>query len=221
MTQIPRDLAKQLFEKSSEKKPIKVKSEPGSKPVRKKSGPKKPRDLVPTIQVQPPTANYRQQFEKVIKPCFIPGKIDYQVVYASGPYFIPGQVISSKRGKEISDFYQKDGSTKRGLRMSDEALAYKAATKLFYAFHAYDFRKAADPMFQEFGHLEIGLFFLRTNNAMYDYQNMAQLPLDLMQEHHWIAGDDTKIMTPHYLGEKIVGAGNEGVHIYLMRKIYI
>lgn len=216
VTKISNEIARQIFSKDTKPKPIKVNSSE-KKPIKKKA------PFVPVTTM--PTQNMRAEMQKHITAFYTPNnrELAYQLVYFSGPYFIPGQVISSKRGKQISNFWQKDGTTRKGLRMSDAAKAYCEATAFTYDFHAADFWQDVLRFQQETGtqHLEIGLFFLRKDHGIYDYQNMSQLPLDLMQKHRWMPNDDSRTLTPHYLGEKVVGEGNEGIHIYLMRKTKI
>lgn len=45
--------------------------------------------------------------------------------------------------------------------------------------------------------LKIGFHFVRKTKALhYDWHNLIQLPLDLMQKYHWIADDDITHVIP-------------------------
>jgi hypothetical protein len=49
----------------------------------------------------------------------------------------------------------------------------------------------------------IGIYFVRATRQKFDYVNMAQLPLDLMQTHGWLEDDSADFVVPVFLGYEL------------------
>ena len=62
---------------------------------------------------------------------------------------------------------------------------------------------------------KIGFYFIRDSKRSFDYVNVAQLPLDLMQENEWIENDNMENIIPVFLGYE-VDKENAGVRIEIL-----
>lgn len=107
--------------------------------------------------------------------------------------FIPYNVISSKRGKQLFITYIKGTAVPR---MVDGAATreYRMVTKSAWIAYRDMFLKMLEgktkPYMIEF------TFARSTKSLHWDFHNMVQLPADLMQEHGWIEDDNVANMIP-------------------------
>ena len=109
----------------------------------------------------------------------------------SNPFFIPGNVISSKNNKVIGSrvITTKAGITKRVNRLFNNKPAEQ-----YIRYSAYQWEKLA-PLFKislqgrAKPHL-IELHFVMDHQFRWDYHNMSQLTLDLMVKYGWLEDDD-------------------------------
>lgn len=62
---------------------------------------------------------------------------------------------------------------------------------------------------------KVGFYFIRDSKRKFDYINVAQLPLDLMQDYNWIDDDDVNNVIPVFLGYE-VDKENPGVRIEIL-----
>lgn len=63
--------------------------------------------------------------------------------------------------------------------------------------------------------LRIGFYFIRKDKRKFDYQNMIQLPADMMQWFKWLPDDDVYHFIPVFLGFE-VDKNNPGVLIKIL-----
>jgi len=64
----------------------------------------------------------------------------------------------------------------------------------------------------------IGFYFIRKDKREFDYNNISQAPLDLMQEHGWLLKDSMKYVKPVFLGYE-VSRENCGVQITVLKNV--
>lgn len=62
---------------------------------------------------------------------------------------------------------------------------------------------------------KVGFYFIRDSKRKFDYINVAQLPLDLMQDYDWIEDDNMENVIPIFLGYE-VDKENPGVRIEIL-----
>ena len=98
--------------------------------------------------------------------------------------FIPKNVPSSKNSKQL---FKNSRTGRTFITESEACKKYRKATKVIWQLHKRNFLKLIEgkkkPYFIEFT-------FVRETKAKWDFHNMVQLPLDLMQEYGWIEDDD-------------------------------
>ncbi len=90
-------------------------------------------------------------------------------------------------------------------------MRYMAMTHSNWLEHAKAFRELYDSSPKP---VRISFHFIRDSKRKFDYVNVAQLPLDLMQKYGWLPGDDADCIIPvfePYLYDK----ENSGVWIEL------
>jgi len=116
--------------------------------------------------------------------------------------FVPYNVASSKNSKVW---------TGKRLIHSKTAMRYIKKTSIYYANLASDFRA----MTKDYKPLRIGFYFVRDSKRKFDYNNVSQLPLDLMQKYKWIPDDCMDEVIPVFLGYEI-NKENPGVYISLL-----
>lgn len=117
--------------------------------------------------------------------------------------FIPFNTPSSKNSKRW---------TGKMLINSKQVMNYKKATQKSWI--------SNKPIFLEMiknktKPLKIGFYFIRNSKRKFDFVNVAQLPLDLMQEYKWIDDDCMIEIVPFFLGYH-VDKENAGVEITVL-----
>lgn len=110
-------------------------------------------------------------------------------------FFIPFNTPSSKNSKRVV----KRGN-KTMLINSKQVMDYKKATSIFWAKHQKGFLEATQDLEKP---LKIGFYFIRDSKRKFDLVNVAQLPLDLMQEYGWIPDDCMNEIVPVFLGYEV------------------
>lgn len=106
-------------------------------------------------------------------------------------FFIPFNTPSSKNSKRW---------TGKILINSKQVMDYKKATAIFWTKSSKDFLEKTKDVKKP---LKIGFYFIRDSKRKFDFVNLAQLPLDLMQEYGWIPDDCMTEVIPVFLGYKV------------------
>lgn len=101
--------------------------------------------------------------------------------------FIPGEVRSGKNSKVWTGKY---------LVHSKIAAKYIKQTAPFWNCYRNKFLNLIKG--KEYP-LEIKFTFIRGSKRRFDYHNVVQLPLDLMQAHGWIRDDCANVVIPIFL----------------------
>lgn len=124
------------------------------------------------------------------------------IVSNKNTFFIPYNTPSSKNSKRW---------TGKMLINSKQVMDYKKNTALFWIKFKKPFLEAIKDLEKP---LKIGFYFIRDSKRKFDFVNVAQLPLDLMQEHGWIPDDCMTEVIPSFLGYE-VDKEKAGVYINL------
>jgi len=101
--------------------------------------------------------------------------------------FIPGEVRSSKNSKVW---------TGKHLVYSKASARYVKQTAPFWNRYRNDFLKLIK---RKKYPLKIKFTFIRGSKQKFDYHNMVQLHLDLMQKHGWLEDDCADVVVPVFL----------------------
>lgn len=103
--------------------------------------------------------------------------------------FIPGNVSSSKNGKQWTGKY---------LIHSKATRNYIKSSKPFYLENKKKFIKmlGEDYSFP----ITVDFYFIRNSRRKFDFLNPAQTVQDLMVEYDWIEDDNCDIIIPHFSG---------------------
>ena len=117
--------------------------------------------------------------------------------------FISGNVPSSKNSKRW---------TGKRLINSETVMKYKKNTADEWWQEGIKFREMLKGKKKPY---KIGFYFIRNSKRAFDYVNVAQLPLDLMQENEWIENDNMENVIPVFLGYE-VDKRNAGVRIEIL-----
>ena len=117
--------------------------------------------------------------------------------------FIKGNIPSSKNSKRWT------GIT---LINSETVMKYKENSYIDWWQNAKKFKKMIKGKEKPY---KIGFYFIRNSRRKFDYVNVAQLPLDLMQEYKWIENDNMENVIPIFLGYE-VDKGNPGMRIEIL-----
>ena len=117
--------------------------------------------------------------------------------------FISGNVPSSKNSKHW---------TGKRLINSETVMKYKKNTADEWWQEGIKFREMLKSKEKPY---KIGFYFIRNSKRAFDYVNVAQLPLDLMQENEWIENDNMENIVPVFLGYE-VDKENAGVRIEIL-----
>lgn len=105
--------------------------------------------------------------------------------------YIPTNVASSKNSKRW---------TGRMLISSETVMKYKKKTESFWVYLGKKFKKQLEGKTKPY---KIGFYFIRDSKRKADYVNLAQLPLDLMQEYGWLENDDMDTVVPIFQGYEV------------------
>ncbi len=105
--------------------------------------------------------------------------------------YIKGNVPSSKNSKRW---------TGKMLINSKTVMEYKKNTAYDWHKKGTEFKKMLKGKEKPY---KIGFYFIRDSKRKFDYVNVAQLPLDLMQEYSWIENDNMENVIPIFLGYKV------------------
>lgn len=119
-------------------------------------------------------------------------------------FFIPFNTPSSKNSKRW---------TGKLLINSKQVMEYKKETSVFWAKNRKAFLEAIKDLEKP---LKIGFYFIRDTKRKFDFVNVAQLPLDLMQEYGWIPDDCMTEIIPVFLGYE-VNKNKAGVEISILK----
>jgi Holliday junction resolvase RusA-like endonuclease len=116
--------------------------------------------------------------------------------------FIPGEVPSSKRGKQWT-----------GTRLISSSFTrrYEAASWMDYIANSRTFHEAVTGRTKP---LKIGFEFIRRTKGRFDYHNLIQCPMDQMVKAGWIADDSANEVIPFFLPYKL-DKENPGVWIHV------
>lgn len=117
--------------------------------------------------------------------------------------FISGNVPSSKNSKRW---------TGKRLINSETVMKYKKNTADEWLQEGIKFREMLKGKEKPY---KIGFYFIRNSKRAFDYVNVAQLPLDLMQENEWIENDNMENIIPVFLGYE-VNKENAGIRIEIL-----
>jgi len=104
------------------------------------------------------------------------------------PIYIPANVASSKNSKRW---------TGKMLINSKTVMEYKRNTQYHWQLFRWRFLKMIENKPKPY---RIGFYFIRDSKRAFDFVNVAQLPLDLMQEYGWLENDDASTVVPVFLG---------------------
>lgn len=121
--------------------------------------------------------------------------------------WIPGEVPSKKNSKKAY-YSQKEGKIR--VSSSDFTLAYEKAKRSYGI--AY-WRKWLEMVEGKPYPLTIEFFFIRRTEAEFDYNNISQVLLDLMQEWEWLPGDSMLYVIPDFSRGYAIDKNNPGVEI--------
>ena len=117
--------------------------------------------------------------------------------------FIPRNVASSKNSKRW---------TGKKLINSKLVMDYKDSTAIFWIKNKSKFLEVIKDKPKP---LKVGFYFIRKDKRKFDFVNVAQLPLDLMQLYNWIQDDCMTEVVPVFLGYH-VDKLNPGLEITIL-----
>lgn len=121
----------------------------------------------------------------------------------SNEIFIPGNVPSSKNSKQM---------TSKGILLHSKTVRkYLENYSFWWTLLEPDFKKLVKEKTIPYN---ISFTFVRDSKRSFDYINIAQLPLDLMQKYNWLQNDDVYNVKPFFEDFKIDKL-NPGVFISL------
>lgn len=92
-------------------------------------------------------------------------------------------------------------------------MEYKAKTKIHWIQNKAKFQQMLVGLDKPY---KIAFFFVRNSARAFDYVNVAQLPLDLMQEYGWIENDNMLNVLPIFAGYN-VDKTKPGVYISVVK----
>ena len=118
--------------------------------------------------------------------------------------FIPGNVPSSKNSKQM---------TRSKVLLSSKAVRkYLKNYSFFWLLYEPDFKFLIEKHDKP---LKIEFQFTRESKASFDYINIVQLPLDLMQKYNWIENDDVYNVKP-FFSDFVINKEMPGVKINII-----
>lgn len=104
--------------------------------------------------------------------------------------YIPSNVPSLKNSKQIFE-NQKTG--KKFITSSNYCKKYKKNTAIYYNTYRKRFLRMIEGKTPPY---VIEFTFIRDKKQKWDFQNIVQMPLDMMQEYRWISDDDINTVLP-------------------------
>lgn len=125
--------------------------------------------------------------------------------------FIKGNVPSLKNSKQ---FYKNKKTGKLFISTSDTVKKYLSLYE--YQWNLEENKKKFKKLIKNKEKpYKIAFYFTRDTKRRFDYINIVQLPLDLMQKFGWIEDDDSTNVIPYFLGYE-VDKENAGVRIEIL-----
>lgn len=122
--------------------------------------------------------------------------MDIQDVFAQcdrdNAIFIPGNVPSFKNSKQL---FKNKKTGKTFVSSSDLCKKYVEQTDIHWRVFKPRFLEMIAGKTKPY---KIQFFFIRDRHNSWDYINVAQGPLDLMQQFGWIENDDSKNVIPDF-----------------------
>ena len=104
--------------------------------------------------------------------------------------YIPLNVPSLKNSKQL---FENKKTGRKFITSSNYCKKYKKNTGIYYNAYRKRFLKMIEgkepPYIIEFT-------FIRDKKQKWDFQNIVQMPLDMMQEYRWIPDDDINTVLP-------------------------
>lgn len=108
--------------------------------------------------------------------------------------FISGHVSSFKNSKQFIRL--KNGQT----RLVPSKAWNKYMKNYSWQFKDYKYKKKFKSLFKEESlPLQVGFYFIRSRNQVFDFHNICAGILDLMQDHRWIDDDNIDNILPYPL----------------------
>lgn len=151
-------------------------------------------DIKPTVKFKPEAGPKKIDFLIQVdtkinigdKGCFI-DSIKQEI-------FIPGRVYSSKNSKQnVRIKSKKTGKMINASIDSKQVLRYRKETKGYYKLCANAFKKMTENLKKPYC---IEFIFVMPNKFRFDFNNMTELPQDMMVEHGWISDDSIDDILP-------------------------
>lgn len=106
--------------------------------------------------------------------------------------FIPGNIPSLKNSKQV---------TRSGAILPSKTVKkYLDYYNFFWCIYEIDFLNFIKNKSKPYN---IDFLFIRDSKRKFDYINIAQAPLDLMQSHNWIKDDDALNVKPYFSDFKV------------------
>lgn len=122
--------------------------------------------------------------------------MDVQDVYANcetkGEIFIKGNVPSLKNSKQI---FKNSKTGKSFITSSELCKKYVESTDIHWRVFKLKF---LDMIKDKEKPYRIQFFFIRDQHKAFDYVNISQMCLDLMQTHGWLKNDDNLNVIPNF-----------------------
>ncbi len=128
-------------------------------------------------------------------------KTDFSISDLHQPIWIPGHVPSSKNSRTSG-------------RHNSTTAAYIQECKKYYTDNAALFRMKIEYLGLTPPYDVYFRFIRNSANRRWDYTNIAQIVLDLMQEENWIEDDEWRVIKPHFF-DTVVDKENPGVLIFI------
>lgn len=122
--------------------------------------------------------------------------MDIQDVYAQcerdGTIFIKGNVPSLKNSKQI---FRNSKTGKNFITSSALCKKYVESTDIHWRVFKPRFLEMIKGKQKPY---KIQFFFIRDKHKAFDYINICQMPLDIMQSHEWLENDDNRNVIPNF-----------------------
>lgn len=122
--------------------------------------------------------------------------MDIQDVFAecekNNTIFIPGNTPSLKNSKQI---FRNSKTGKSFITSSALCKKYVESTDIHWRVFKPRFLEMIKGKEKPY---KIQFFFIRDKHKAFDYINISQICLDLMQEHNWLENDDNRNVIPNF-----------------------